>query len=144
MERKLKHNLVWVVVLLAATLLILVNHNRPAPYQKDSGLVFGTVYNITYQHKENLKAEIEQELRRFDGSLSPFNDTATITRVNRNEAVRHHRCSFGQRLGLRLPGGHFPGFGPRGQPVTVRRLPQGDAYGRGADCEAGFQTDAGL
>ena len=87
MERKLKHNLVWVVVLLAATLLILVNHNRPAPYQKDSGLVFGTVYNITYQHKENLKAEIEQELRRFDGSLSPFNDTATITRVNRNEAV---------------------------------------------------------
>ena len=87
MERKMKQNLAWIALLLLATILILVNHNRPVPYQKDSGLVFGTVYNITYQHKENLKAEIEQELRRFDGSLSPFNDTATITRINRNELV---------------------------------------------------------
>ena len=31
--------------------------------------------------------EIEAELKRFDGSLSPFNDTATITRINRNEEI---------------------------------------------------------
>lgn len=34
-----------------------------------------------------MKAEIEAELKRFDGSLSPFNDTATITRINRNEEI---------------------------------------------------------
>ena len=83
----MKRNLAWIVFLLLATTWILVRHNQPAPYQKDSGLVFGTVYNITYQHKESLKNEIEAELRRFDGSLSPFNDTATITRINRNEPV---------------------------------------------------------
>lgn len=88
MEKKMKQNLAWIALLLLATILILVNHNRPVPYQKDNGLVFGTVYNITYQNKENLKAEIEQALRCFDGSLSPFNDTATITRINRNEKVQ--------------------------------------------------------
>ena len=42
---------------------------------------------MTYQCDQNLKAEIEAELKRFDGSLSPFNDTATITRINRNEDI---------------------------------------------------------
>lgn len=48
---------------------------------------FGTIYNITYQYDQNLHAEIDAELKRFDGSLSPFNDTATITRINRNEDI---------------------------------------------------------
>ena len=42
---------------------------------------------MTYQYDQNLKEEIEAELKRFDGSLSPFNDTATITRINRNEDI---------------------------------------------------------
>ena len=83
----MKRNLVWVLVLILGTVWILARHNRPIPYQKDSGLIFGTVYNITYQHATNLKKEIETELRRFDGSLSPFNDTALITRINRDEDV---------------------------------------------------------
>ena len=69
------------------TIGILARHNRAVPYQTVSGLIFGTVYNITYQYDSNLKAEIEAELKRFDGSLSPFNDTATITRINRNEEI---------------------------------------------------------
>ncbi len=87
MDKKTKRNLFWVVLLVLGTTLILIRHNRPLPYQTDHGLVFGTVYNITYQHKENLQAGIEAELKRFDGSLSPFNDTATISRVNRNEDI---------------------------------------------------------
>ena len=61
--------------------------NQVTPYQTDNGLIFGTVYKVTYQCDQNLKAEIEAELKRFDGSLSPFNDTATITRINRNEDI---------------------------------------------------------
>ena len=87
MDKKMKRNLVWVAVLILGTVWILARHNQPIPYQKDSGLIFGTVYNITYQHATNLKPEIEAELRRFDGSLSPFNDTAVITRVNRGEDI---------------------------------------------------------
>ena len=84
----MKQNLVWIVLLLVGTAWILMRNNQPVPYQKDSGLIFGTVYNITYQHDTSLKKEIEAELHRFDGSLSPFNDTATISRINRGEDVK--------------------------------------------------------
>ena len=87
MEKKTQRNFLWVALLVLGTIGILARHNRADPYQTASGLIFGTVYNITYQYDSNLKAEIEAELKRFDGSLSPFNDTATITRINRNEEI---------------------------------------------------------
>ena len=77
----------WVALLLLATIWILARHNQPAPYQTDKGLVFGTIYQITYQCDSSLKADIEAELARFDGSLSPFNDTSTISRINRGEDI---------------------------------------------------------
>ena len=49
--------------------------------------MFGTVYKIAYQHDADLKPEIEAELKRFDQSLSPFNDSSIISRVNRNEEL---------------------------------------------------------
>ncbi len=87
MEKRAQRNFLWIGLLALATVWILARHNRTAPYQTDSGRIFGTIYNITYRHHRSLHAEIEAELERFDGSLSPFNDTATITRVNRNEDV---------------------------------------------------------
>lgn len=54
-------------------------------YQKDSGFVFGTSYNITYNYGENLKDEIEKVLKDVDNSLSPFNEKSTITAINNNE-----------------------------------------------------------
>lgn len=83
----MKRNFLWIALLVLGTIWILARHNPPAPYQTTSGLVFGTVYNITYQYDGDLKTDIEAELKRFDGSLSPFNDTATITRINLNEDI---------------------------------------------------------
>lgn len=60
---------------------------KNADYQHDSGLVFGTSYNITYQSNDNLKPEIEKVLAEVDASLSPFNEKSVITHVNKNEAV---------------------------------------------------------
>lgn len=87
MDKKTRRNFLWVALLVLGTIWILARHNQPVPYQKDNGLIFGTIYNITYQHTSNLKADIEAELHRFDGSLSPFNDTAVITRINRGEDI---------------------------------------------------------
>lgn len=87
MDKKIQRNFLWIALLVLGTIWILARHNSPTPYQTTSGLIFGTVYNITYQYDGDLKAEIEAELKRFDGSLSPFNDTATITRINRNEDI---------------------------------------------------------
>ena len=60
---------------------------KNADYRHDSGLVFGTSYNITYQSNDNLKPEIEKALAEVDASLSPFNEKSVITHVNKNEAV---------------------------------------------------------
>lgn len=87
MEKKVQRNFLWVGLLVLGTIWILARNNRVEPYHTVDGLVFGTVYRVTYQYDGDLKAEIDNELRRFDGSLSPFNDTATITRINRNEDI---------------------------------------------------------
>ena len=80
MEKKVQRNFLWMALLVLGTIWILARHNRPVPFQTNNGLIFGTIYKITYQHDRNLKSAIEAELKRFDGSLSPFNDTATIDR----------------------------------------------------------------
>ena len=85
MDKKIQRNFLWIALLVLGTIWILARHNRTIPFQIDNGLIFGTVYKVTYQYDDNLKEEIEAALKRFDGSLSPFNDTATITRVNHNE-----------------------------------------------------------
>ncbi|KAA6314569.1 FAD:protein FMN transferase, partial [termite gut metagenome] len=80
--------LVWLLALIVATVYILSHkHTQPA-YNSIDGRIFGTLYNITYQHDDDLKPEIEQELGRVDASLSPFNKKSIITKVNNNEAVQ--------------------------------------------------------
>ena len=71
---KTKKSFLWLAFLILATIWILVRHNQQVGYYSVKGLVFGTVYKITYQHDGDLKPEIEAELKRFDQSLSPFNE----------------------------------------------------------------------
>lgn len=80
-NKKLKWQLPFLVLLIIGTVLIL---KKQSPYQTDQGLVFGTMYKITYQSKTNLKTEIEAELQKVDNSLSPFNKKSVITHINNN------------------------------------------------------------
>jgi len=57
------------------------------PYIKDSGMIFGTTYAITYQHNEDLKSDIEAVMQQVDNSLSPFNKSSVITAINNNTAM---------------------------------------------------------
>ena len=86
-----KNNWNWklpfLIVLLVGTILIL-RKQTTTPYIKDSGMVFGTFYNITYQSDTDLKEEIEAELAKVDQSLSPFNEKSIITAVNNNQDVQ--------------------------------------------------------
>ena len=81
----LKWQIPFLLLLIVGTVLIL---RKQAPYQTDQGLVFGTMYKITYQSKENLKTEIEAELQKVDRSLSPFNKQSVITHINNNADMR--------------------------------------------------------
>ena len=85
-KKRLFWQIPFLLILIIGSILI-IRQQRSIPYQHDSGTVFGTIYHITYQSSDNLQAEIENELKKVDLSLSPFNKTSIISRVNRNEKV---------------------------------------------------------
>lgn len=84
MKRK---SLVWqlpaLLLLIIGTVFIL-RRQQNMPFQKSTGAIFGTVYHATYQYDADLSDQIMAELKKVDGSLSAFNDTSVITRINRN------------------------------------------------------------
>lgn len=84
-RKKLVWQLPFLAFLIIGTVLI-ISRQRSTVYQHDNGFVFGTVYSITYQSKDNLKNEIEAELKRVDNSLSAFNPQSTLSRINRGES----------------------------------------------------------
>lgn len=76
-----------VLALVIVGVVIIVRQQRTPPYQHNTGFVFGTVYNITYQSDKNLQSEINAELKKVDNTLSTFNKNSIISRINRNENV---------------------------------------------------------
>lgn len=83
-KKKLAWQLPFLIILIVGTIVIL---KKQPPFRTDEGFVFGTVYKITYQSDDNLKKEIEAELKKVDNSLSPYNPNSVITHVNHNEKV---------------------------------------------------------
>jgi len=89
MEAKQKKRLYWQIpfLILLIVLTVFIARQNNAKYQHDSGFIFGTIYNVTYQCNENLKAEIEAELKKVDNSLSMFNDKSTISQFNKKSEI---------------------------------------------------------
>ena len=82
-----KKQLLWQLPFLAFLIVgtvIIVSRQHSTPYHHDKGMVFGTVYHITYQSPQNLQKEIESQLAQVDASLSPFNKRSIITAINEN------------------------------------------------------------
>ena len=82
-NKRLLWQLPFLAFLIVGTVVI-VSRQRSTPYQHDKGMVFGTVYHITYQSSRNLQKDIEAELAKVDASLSTFNKRSIITAVNQN------------------------------------------------------------
>lgn len=88
MSKKQKRQLWWQVpflVFLVVGTLWVVKQQHSMPYQHDEGMIFGTIYHITYQSDQSLKENIENVLQQVDGEFSMFNDTSTVSRLNRGE-----------------------------------------------------------
>ncbi len=69
--------------------LVLLSCHKVAPekdYIHNSGKIYGTFYNIIYQHPEgkDMHEEIQQLFAEFDLSLSTFNPGSIISRINQN------------------------------------------------------------
>lgn len=75
---------------LLLTLLVVASVVACTPketYRKNSGFVFGTMYNIVYKSDKDLQQEILDRLKIYDASLSTYNKESIISRINRNEDV---------------------------------------------------------
>ena len=86
-KKKLIWQILFLLILIIGSIFV-IRQQRNTPFQKDEGMVFGTIYHITYQSDINYQKEIEAELQKVDNSLSPFNKTSIISRINRNEKVK--------------------------------------------------------
>ena len=86
-KKKLIWQIPFLLILIIGSIFV-IRQQRNTPFQKDEGMVFGTIYHITYQSDTNYQKEIEAELQKVDHSLSPFNKTSIISCVNRNEKVK--------------------------------------------------------
>ena len=86
-KKKLIWQIPFLLILIIGSIFV-IRQQRNTPFQKDEGMVFGTIYHITYQSDTNYQKEIEAELQKVNNSLSPFNKTSIISRINRNEKVK--------------------------------------------------------
>ena len=83
-----KKSLYWQVPFLVALIvgtIYIAREQRLTPYQKNSGMIFGTVYSITYQSRNDLQADIEAALGQIDSEFSMFNSESTVAAINRGE-----------------------------------------------------------
>ena len=81
-KKKLIWQIPFLMVLIIGTVVIL---KKQPPFRTNEGLVFGTVYKITYQHADDLQNEIKEAMLEVDNSLSPYNPNSIITRINHNQ-----------------------------------------------------------
>ena len=86
-KKKLYWQLPFLLILIIGIIYIIAQQ-RSAPYQKDEGFIFGTVYHITYQNDNNLKQNIEAELEKVNKTFSTFDSTSIISLINQNKPVK--------------------------------------------------------
>lgn len=86
-NKKLLWQVPFLLFLIVGTVII-IRSQQSTPYQHNTGFIFGTTYNITYQCDSNLQRGIEAELAKVDASLSPFNPNSIITSINTNKPYK--------------------------------------------------------
>lgn len=110
-------------------LLLLAGCTPGKQYFAHQGRVFGTFYNIRYEHSGSLEEEILNRLQQFDGSLSTFNPRSVISVLNQGrdtvwdqDFTTMYRCA---EEVTRLSGGAF----------DIRVAPLVNAWGFGTGKE---------
>ena len=81
-KKKLIWQIPFLLMLIIGTVVIL---QKQPPFRTNEGLVFGTIYKITYQHQEDLHNDIKAALMEVDNALSPYNKNTIISRINHNQ-----------------------------------------------------------
>lgn len=72
--------------LILLMVLVLMGCTSNTNYVKNEGLIFGTIYHLTYQNDQDLSSEIMKVLNEFDYSLSTYKDSSVISKINSNQS----------------------------------------------------------
>ena len=56
-------------------------------WHKSVGAVWNTTYTVTYEAPRDLSDSIQAVFREIDNSLSVFNKTSLVTRINNNDST---------------------------------------------------------
>ncbi len=86
MKKRRKYIQLAVLSAIVIATVLVVSRQRNTPFIKNTGFVFGTIYNISYQCDQDLQKEIEAELKKVDNSLSTFNRQSVISQINSNKS----------------------------------------------------------
>ena len=76
-----------ILLIVALCIFLYTKSNARGEYLMISGLAQGTTYNITFEagKKKVTREDIDSLLKDFDMSLSAYDDSSLIARINRNE-----------------------------------------------------------
>lgn len=88
--------LLAVIVLIATGIVISCRHgNEGDEYVKKMGMVWNTTYHITYQGPETLGDSITATLVQVGASLSAFDSTSVVSKINKNmiDVPDFHFCT---------------------------------------------------
>lgn len=67
-----------------ACLILLSGCHKKIPYRTTEGLIFGTLYRVTYQAEEDLTDRINSALDQVDRVANPFDSTSMLYAINNN------------------------------------------------------------
>ena len=62
-KKKLIWQIPFLIILIVGTVIIL---KKQPPFRTNEGMVFGTIYKITYQYQDDLHNEIKNALKLFE------------------------------------------------------------------------------
>lgn len=73
------------LALLVVAAVVILRQTYTAPYRVCEGDAFGTTFKVKYKWTESLDNDIIACLQSVDKSMSMFNDSSVVSRINRNE-----------------------------------------------------------
>lgn len=97
MKIKSAHLYIFKAIFLSALTSLLGGCSSSGDFRSAEGLVWNTVYHITYESDCDLNDSIATVFNEIDRSVSVFNDSSTVSRINRNETTltdRHFRTVY--------------------------------------------------
>jgi len=84
-RRRLSPLQLFLMAVLAVGAGLILWQSCNAPYRVAEGEAFGTTFRVKYKWAEPLDNDIVACLEAVDGSMSMFNDSSVVSRVNRGE-----------------------------------------------------------